>query len=96
MDNSRERQKIMGSKRTINRTVELMLTMFGVWPGISCVPLYRVFWMITLAIDEFFHYRYFVTHFHFDNLFDLMDCLSSFLAHVKLTAKLIIFSLKQR
>ncbi|XP_071643291.1 odorant receptor 4-like isoform X1 [Temnothorax longispinosus] len=86
----------MASKRTINRTVELMLTMFGVWPGISCVLLYRVFWMITLAINQFLHYRYFVTHFHFDNLFDLMDCLSSFLAHVKLTVKLIIFSLKQR
>ncbi|XP_077261627.1 odorant receptor 4-like [Temnothorax americanus] len=86
----------MANKRTINRTVELMLTMFGVWPGISCVLLYRVFWMITLAINQFLHYRYFVIHFHFDNLFDLMDCLSSFLAHVKLTVKLIIFSLKQR
>ncbi|XP_018047580.1 PREDICTED: odorant receptor 4-like [Atta colombica] len=86
----------MRSNRTINRTVELMLTMFGVWPGISCVVLYRVFWMITLAINQFFHYSYFVTHFHFDNLFDLMDCLSSFLAHIKLTVKLIIFSLKQR
>ncbi|KAL0134032.1 hypothetical protein PUN28_001135 [Cardiocondyla obscurior] len=86
----------MASKRTINRTVELMLIMFGVWPGISCVILYRVFWLITLAINEFLHYQYFVTHFHFDNLFNLMDCLSSFLAHVKLTVKLIIFSLKQR
>ncbi|XP_018348678.1 PREDICTED: odorant receptor 4-like [Trachymyrmex septentrionalis] len=70
----------MKNNHTINRTVELMLTMFGVWP----------------AINQFFHYTYFVTHFHFDNLFDLMDCLSSFLAHVKLTVKLIIFSLKQR
>ncbi|XP_028044960.2 odorant receptor 4 [Monomorium pharaonis] len=86
----------MGSKRTINRTVELMLTMFGVWPGIPCVQLYRVFWIITLAINQYFHYLYFATHFHFDNLFDLMDCLSSFLAHVKLTFKLVIFSLKQR
>ncbi|XP_018047579.1 PREDICTED: odorant receptor 4-like [Atta colombica] len=86
----------MRSNRTINRTVELMLIMFGVWPGISCVILYRVFWMITLAINQFFHYSYFVTHFHFDNLFDLMDCLSSFLVTVKLTVKLIIFSLKQR
>ncbi|XP_032669865.1 odorant receptor 4-like [Odontomachus brunneus] len=37
-----------------------------------------------------------VTHLNLDNLFGLMDCLSSFLAHVKLTAKLIIFSWKQR
>ncbi|KAL6429650.1 hypothetical protein ACFW04_007520 [Cataglyphis niger] len=86
----------MTGGRTINRTIELLLTAFGVWPGISCVLLYRVFWMITLAINQFFHYRYFVTHFNVDNLFELMDCLSSFLAHVKLTFKLIIFSLKQR
>ncbi|XP_072750612.1 odorant receptor 9a-like isoform X1 [Anoplolepis gracilipes] len=86
----------MTSGRTINRTIKLLLTAFGVWPGISCVLLYRVFWIITLAINQFFHYRYFVTHFHVDNLFNLMDCLSSFLAHVKLTCKIIIFSLKQR
>ncbi|XP_024885094.1 odorant receptor 13a-like [Temnothorax curvispinosus] len=86
----------MTSKRTINRTVELMLTVFGVWPGISCVLPYRVFWVTTLAINQFLHYRYFVTHFHFDNIFDLMDCMSSFLELVKLMFKLIIFSLKQR
>ncbi|XP_070150840.1 uncharacterized protein [Polyergus mexicanus] len=86
----------MTRKNTINRTIELLLTAFGVWPGISYVLLYRIFWMITLAINQFFHYRYFVTHFNIDNLFNLMDCLSSFLAHVKLTFKLIIFSLKQR
>ncbi|XP_071642913.1 odorant receptor 13a-like isoform X2 [Temnothorax longispinosus] len=86
----------MTSKRTINRTVELMLTVFGVWPGISCVLPYRVFWVTTLAVNQFLHYRYFVTHFHFDNIFDLMDCMSSFLEFVKLMFKLIIFSLKQR
>lgn len=86
----------MTSGYTINRTVELMLTMFGVWPGMSCVLIYRVFWLVTLAISEFFHYRYMVTHLNLDNLFGLMDCLSSFLAHVKLTAKLLIFSWKQR
>ncbi|XP_014480028.1 PREDICTED: odorant receptor 13a-like [Dinoponera quadriceps] len=86
----------MTGKSTINRTVELMLTMFGVWPGMSYFIICRVFWLITLVISEFFHYRYIVTHLNLDNLFGLMDCLSSFLAHVKLTAKLIIFSCKQR
>lgn len=86
----------MGSKRTINRTVELMLTMFGVWPGVSCVVLNRAFWLVTLVINQYLHYWYFVTHFRVENLFDLMDCLSSLLAHVKLTFKLIVFSLKQR
>ncbi|KAF3054406.1 Odorant receptor 090 [Nylanderia fulva] len=32
----------MTSGRTINRTIELLLTAFGVWPGISCVLLYSV------------------------------------------------------
>lgn len=86
----------MTSKRTINRIIEFMLIMFGVWPGVSCILLYRVFWMVTLGINEFLHYQYFVMHFHFNNLFDLMDCLSSFLSHMKVTVKLIIFSLKQR
>ncbi|XP_070150955.1 odorant receptor 13a-like isoform X1 [Polyergus mexicanus] len=86
----------MTGGRTINRTIELLLTAFGVWPGITCVLLYRVFWIITLVINQFLHYHYFVTHLNIDNLFDLMDCLSSFLGHVKLTFKLIIFSLKQR
>ncbi|XP_020289117.1 odorant receptor 4-like [Pseudomyrmex gracilis] len=85
----------MTVKRSINRTVEVMLAMFGVWPGMPCVIIYRIFWMIALAINEFFHCRYFVTHFNFENLFELMDCLSSLLAHIKLTVKLVIFSLKQ-
>jgi len=86
----------MAYGHTINRTIELMLAMFGIWPGIPCVIIYRMFWIITLAINEFLHYYYFVTNLHSDNLFNLMDCLSSFLAHVKLTMKIIIFSLKQR
>ncbi|XP_011883593.1 PREDICTED: uncharacterized protein LOC105570763, partial [Vollenhovia emeryi] len=86
----------MASNRTINRTVELMLIMYGVWPGVSCVLFYRVFWLITLVITQFYHYQYFVVHFHFDNLFELMDCLSSFLALVKMTVRLVMFSLKQQ
>ncbi|XP_071569013.1 odorant receptor 10-like [Temnothorax nylanderi] len=86
----------MTNRRTINRTVELMLTMFGYWPGISCVLFYRMFWMITLAITEYFHCQYLVMHFRFHNLFDLMDCLSSFLAFIKMSFRLFIFWLKQR
>ncbi|KAL0134037.1 hypothetical protein PUN28_001137 [Cardiocondyla obscurior] len=70
--------------------------MFGVWPGAPCMMFYQVFWMITLTISEFLHYQYFVTHFRFHNLFDLMDCLSSFLALLKVSVKLVIFSIKQR
>ncbi|XP_071642877.1 uncharacterized protein [Temnothorax longispinosus] len=86
----------MTSRRTINRTVQLMLIMFGYWPGISCVVLYRVFWMIMVGITEFCHCHYLVVHFRFHNLFDLMDCLTSFLAFIKLFSKLFIFWLKQR
>ncbi|XP_071643033.1 odorant receptor 45a-like isoform X1 [Temnothorax longispinosus] len=86
----------MTSRRTINRMMQLMLIMFGYWPGISCVLFYRMFWMTTLAITEYFHCQYLVMHFRFHNLFNLMDCLSSFLAFIKLFSKLLIFWLKQR
>ncbi|XP_024891693.1 odorant receptor 4-like isoform X2 [Temnothorax curvispinosus] len=86
----------MTSKRTINRTLQLMLIMFGYWPGISCALLNRVFWMIIIGITEFGHCLYFVMHFRLHNLFNLMDCVSSFLAVIKLFTRLFTLWLKQR
>ncbi|KAF3054635.1 Odorant receptor 049 [Nylanderia fulva] len=83
-------------KSTINRTIELIFTLFGIWPGISCVLLCRIFWIISIIIVQFYHYRYFLTHFYTDDLFELMDCLSSFLAYTKVMIKFTIFWLNQR
>ncbi|XP_036141345.1 odorant receptor 13a-like isoform X2 [Monomorium pharaonis] len=82
----------MGSKRTISRTVEFFLTAFGVWPG---APIfYRMFSVFLLGTTVLLHCWYIMMHFNLDNLFNLMDCLSSFLAFLKVTCNIIIFTLK--
>ncbi|KAF3054407.1 Odorant receptor 351 [Nylanderia fulva] len=86
----------MTRKSTINRTLQLMLTLCGVWPGTSCVIICRVYWIIALAIDNICHYRYLLLHLHTSDLFDLMDCFSSFLTQVKYMTKLIIFWWNER
>ncbi|XP_011155782.2 odorant receptor 4 [Solenopsis invicta] len=86
----------MTRKSTINRTLKLMLTLCGVWPGTSYVIICRAYWIIALATDEICHYRYLLMHFHSRDLFDLMDCFSSFLTQVKFSIKLIIFWLNER
>ncbi|KAL0134045.1 hypothetical protein PUN28_001140 [Cardiocondyla obscurior] len=86
----------MTRKSTINRTLKLMLTLCGIWPGTSCVIICRVYWIIALATDEICHYRYLLMHSHSHDLFDLMDCFSSFLTQVKFSIKLIIFWANER
>ncbi|XP_028044840.2 odorant receptor 4 [Monomorium pharaonis] len=86
----------MTRKSTINRTLKLMLTLCGIWPGTSCVIICRAYWIIALATDEICHYRYLLMHLHSNDLFDLMDCFSSFLTQVKFSIKLIIFWLNER
>ncbi|XP_072751075.1 uncharacterized protein [Anoplolepis gracilipes] len=86
----------MTRKSTINRTLKLMLTLCGIWPGTSCVIICRAYWIIALTTDNICHYRYLLMHLHTNDLFDLMDCFSSFLTQVKFMTKLIIFWLNER
>ncbi|XP_011147090.2 odorant receptor 4-like [Harpegnathos saltator] len=87
---------MMIRRSTINRTIEFMFTLFGIWPGASCVLLRRAFWIVTIVIVQYCHYRYLLTHFYSDDLFNLMDCLSSLLAYAKVMSKLVMFWLNQR
>ncbi|XP_032669862.1 odorant receptor 4-like [Odontomachus brunneus] len=86
----------MTRKSTINRTLQLMLTVCGVWPTTSGIAICRAYWFIALGIDEVCHCRYFLLHLQSNDLFDLMDCFSSFLAQVKVSTKLFIFWWNQR
>ncbi|XP_014480076.1 PREDICTED: odorant receptor 4-like [Dinoponera quadriceps] len=83
-------------RSTINRTLEFMFTLFGIWPGASYVLVRRMFWIVTIVIVQYCHYRYLLTHFYSDDLFNLMDCLSSLLAYAKVMSKLVMFWLNQR
>ncbi|KAL0134068.1 hypothetical protein PUN28_001145 [Cardiocondyla obscurior] len=83
-------------KTTINRTIEVVFTLFGIWPDTSCISFCRIFWIITIIIVQFYHYRYLQVHLHSDDLFNLMDCLSSFLAYMKVMTKFVMFWINQR
>nr|XP_012219942.1 PREDICTED: odorant receptor 4-like [Linepithema humile] len=72
-----------------------MLTFYGILPGISCVLFCRIFWIVTIILCQFYHYRYLSTHFYSGDLFNLMDCLSSLLAYAKVMSKFIVFWLNQ-
>ncbi|XP_072750604.1 odorant receptor 4-like [Anoplolepis gracilipes] len=95
-DNSKKRYKVMTRKSTINRTTQFVLILFGIWPNISCVMFCRIFWAVTIAIVLLCHYLYFWTYYHSNDMFDLMDCFSSFLGFFKLMIKCIFFWLNQR
>ncbi|XP_032669913.1 uncharacterized protein LOC116843555 [Odontomachus brunneus] len=83
-------------KNTINRTLKFMFILFGIWPGMSGVLLCRVFWVVSLVFVGYCHYHYFVTHIYTAELLDLMDCLCSFLAYIKVLIKFIMFWLNQQ
>ncbi|XP_014480038.1 PREDICTED: odorant receptor 4-like [Dinoponera quadriceps] len=86
----------MTHKSTINRTTKVLLILCGIWPGTWCMIICRAYWIIALATDEFCHYRYLLIHWRTDDLFDLADCFSSFIAQIKLITKFSVFWLNQR
>ncbi|EZA57535.1 hypothetical protein X777_02070 [Ooceraea biroi] len=81
----------MTRESTINYTLKIMLILCGVWPGRPYITICRAYWVIALGIDEICHFRYLLMHFQYNDLFDLMDCFSSFLTQIKFITKLIIF-----
>ncbi|XP_011631566.2 odorant receptor 13a-like [Pogonomyrmex barbatus] len=86
----------MTRRSTFNRTLKFMLILCGIWPGQSCVLFCRIFWIVSLTVTLFCHYRYFLTHIYSAEILDLMDCLSSFLAYSKIIVKFFVFWLNQR
>ncbi|KYQ60526.1 Putative odorant receptor 92a [Trachymyrmex zeteki] len=64
--------------------------------GKMTVLSFEAYWIIALVIDDICHCRYLLMHLHSNDLFDLMDCFSSFLTQIKLTFKLIVFWLNER
>lgn len=95
-DESNEKYEVMTHRSTINRMTKFTLILFGIWPDTSCIIFCRIFWTVTVAIVLLCHYLYFLTHYHSDDVFDLMDCFSSFLGFFKLMIKFIFFWLNQR
>lgn len=93
---SRQNLKKMARKSTLNRTLKFMLILCGVWPGVPCIVLCRICWIITVTFILFCHYRYFLTHAHSAEFIDLMDCMSSFLAYSKVIIKFVVFWFNQR
>ncbi|XP_071643537.1 odorant receptor 4-like isoform X2 [Temnothorax longispinosus] len=81
---------------TINRSIEIPLRIFGIWPGLPYISFCRLFWTITVVAVQSFQYRYLITHFYTVDFSDLMDGLSATLGYSQFFSKLIIFWLKQR
>ncbi|XP_011155817.3 uncharacterized protein LOC105193159 [Solenopsis invicta] len=86
----------MARKNTFNRTLKFMLTLCGIWPGTPYVLLCRIFWVVSMTVILYFHYRYFYWHVRSAEILDLMDCLSSFIAYSKIIIKFFVFWLNER
>ncbi|XP_025262857.1 odorant receptor 4-like [Camponotus floridanus] len=56
----------------------------------------RIFWSVTILIVLFCHYLYFLTYYHSDDVFDLLECFSNFLGFFKFMTKITFFWFNQR
>ncbi|XP_024876478.1 uncharacterized protein LOC112457564 isoform X1 [Temnothorax curvispinosus] len=86
----------MKVENTVSKAIEICLRIFGIWPNTSCVLLRRVFWTVTVLIEQAFQYRYIVMHFNLIELSEMMNTLSTTMAYTILLCKLVIFWYKQR
>ncbi|KAL6254497.1 hypothetical protein P5V15_014550 [Pogonomyrmex californicus] len=83
-------------KNTPNNTSKFMLTLCGIWPGASCVFLFRTLWVVSMGVSSFLLCRYFASHMYSAEIMDLMECLSSLIAHTKIMFKFFVFWFNQR
>ncbi|XP_077261530.1 odorant receptor 4-like isoform X1 [Temnothorax americanus] len=81
---------------TVSKAIEICLRIFGIWPNTSCALLRRLFWIVTLVIEQVFQYRYIVMHFYLIEFSDRMKILGSAMAYSILLTRLLIFWYKQR
>ncbi|XP_024891706.1 odorant receptor 22c-like isoform X2 [Temnothorax curvispinosus] len=86
----------MKVENAVSQAIEICLRIFGIWPNISCVLLRRLFWIVTLVLQQAFQYRYIIMHFHLFEFDEMTKILSAALAYTILLAKLVIFWYKQR
>ncbi|XP_014480073.1 PREDICTED: uncharacterized protein LOC106747236 [Dinoponera quadriceps] len=87
--------KVIARKSTINCMVKYLLILYGIWPNTLCALSCKVFWSVSLAIIQVYHCRYLLVHFYSNDVFDLMDCFSTFIGFIKLFFKIIVFWWKQ-
>lgn len=93
---NKSEQDIMIRQTIVNRKVKFIFTLCGIWPGISCVLFYRMFWIITMTIAISYLLSYLLAHIYTAELMDLIDCLCLMLAHIKVISKCFIFWLNQK
>ncbi|CAL1674351.1 unnamed protein product [Lasius platythorax] len=86
----------MTRKSTVSHIVMLLLPLCGIWPGRSINLITRLFWVVTLAFIGLCHFLYFSSHLDPQNFFNLVHCLSSFLAYAKVFTKLVAFWINEQ
>jgi len=86
----------MKVKNTVSKVIEIWFRIFGIWPNMSCVSLCRLFWTISIIIEQIFQYRYILMRFHSIEFSELMHILGSAMTYTIFLIKLVIFWCKQR
>ncbi|XP_039309964.1 uncharacterized protein LOC105193486 [Solenopsis invicta] len=84
------------SINTVCRSVEYGLRIIGVWPGMPCAILFKVFSISTMIVSQIFQYRYAIVRFGEEDLMVLMDGLSVTFAYSLLLVKMLIFAFNSR
>jgi len=86
----------MKIKHTVSQAIEICLRIFGIWPNMSCVLLCRLFWTVTIVLEQVGQYRYIVTHFDLIEFSEIMYILGMAMTYTIFFIKLITFWCKQR
>lgn len=55
-----KRSTSVHTRRMISWPLEMLLRLFGIWPGVSYGPLCKVFWLIVMIINTSFQYLFLV------------------------------------
>lgn len=86
----------MKVENIFSKSLEIFLRILGIWPDSSYILLRRLFWIIVILIEQFFHYQYIIIHFHSIEFFEIINLLGESMSFSMFLIKLIILWYKQR
>ncbi|RLU24846.1 ObirOr5-V9 [Ooceraea biroi] len=80
----------------INRSVEILLRICGLWTGSPYAPFCKLYWTFSFSITIILSFQYIIKYLQDTDLPELMETFSVFVVNILVFCKLVIFWLNQR
>lgn len=91
-----EKSEAVRSGRMISRPLEILLRLFGIWPGASFNPFFKVLWLFITTSSIVSQYLFLINHIRSVDLSTFLYGMAATCGFSVMYIKLVVFWLNQR